>query len=110
MINPPWVDNYDEWKYRRVSFKGRYVFRYSGYVPNKINNYQGFEFLVPIITKEDEKLENRKGLIVNKGWLPHDYKDPSDRLGFEDSINYKQVVGVVNRGEHYKKKGWKTFF
>lgn len=59
MVNPPWVDNYDEWKYRRVSFKGRYVYRFNAYIPNKINNYQGYEFLVPIITKEDEKLENR---------------------------------------------------
>lgn len=31
-------------------------------------------------------------------------------MGFEDSINYKNIVGVVNKGEHYKKKGWKTFF
>ena len=66
--------------------------------------------MVPIITKEAEKIENRSGLIVNKGWLPNEYKDPSERRGFEDSLNYHEIVGVVNKGEHYKKKGWKTFF
>lgn len=39
MINPPWKDNYEEWKYRRVSFKGRFVFRYSTYIPNSIDGY-----------------------------------------------------------------------
>lgn len=42
--------------------------------------------------------------------MPHEVKDPSERLGFEDSINYYDVVGVVNKGEHYKKKGWRAFF
>lgn len=55
MINPPWVGNYSQWKYRRVKFKGRFNHRFSMYIPNDIHNYKGYDFIVPIITKEDGK-------------------------------------------------------
>ena len=39
MVNPPWIDNYDDWKYRRVKLKGRYIHAKSMYIPNEVNNY-----------------------------------------------------------------------
>ena len=56
MVNPPWVGNYEDWKYRRVSFSGRFIHKHSMYIPNKIHNYDGYDFILPVVTKEDENL------------------------------------------------------
>ena len=77
LINPPWVEDYESWKYRRVRVKGRLIFRHSMYIPKKLHNYEGYEMIVPMVTSEDDKLENRKGLLLNRGWLPNEYKNPS---------------------------------
>ena len=37
LINPPWVDNYDAWKYRKVKIKGRFIHAKSMYVKNTIH-------------------------------------------------------------------------
>ena len=37
LVNPPWVDNYEAWKYRKVKFKGRYIHAKSMYVHNNIH-------------------------------------------------------------------------
>ncbi len=67
LTNPPWTDNYEQWKYRRVKISGRFVHRLSMYIPNHIDEYKGYEFIVPLVTEEDENYKNRKGLLVNKG-------------------------------------------
>ena len=99
MVNPPWVDNYDAWKYRMVKFKGRFIHKHSMLIHSKIHNYNGFEYYLPVVTKEDERLQNRSGIIVNRGWMPHEYKDPANRWKVEDAISTQEIVGVVHRGE-----------
>ena len=86
LVNPPWVNNYEDWKYRRVRIKGRFQHNLSMYIPYKIHNYQGYQFIVPLITKEDKNYDNRHGILVNKGWLPHENKDPKDRFLPENSF------------------------
>ena len=75
MVNPPWKEDYQKWKYRIVKLKGRFEHRKAMYISNKVDNYEGYDFIVPLITKEDDKYKNRHGILVNRGWLPHENKD-----------------------------------
>lgn len=97
--NPPWAEDYEAWRFRRVRFQGRPIFRHSMYIPKRVHNYEGYDWVVPVVTKEDENLDNRSGLLVNRGWLPGEYKNPDERLHYEDSFSQFEYVGVVNRGE-----------
>jgi hypothetical protein len=40
-----------------------------------------------MVISEDENYENQKGLLINKGWIPHEWKDLSNRIGFDDSFS-----------------------
>ena len=99
MITPPWVENYEDWKYRKVRIKGRYVHGQSIYLPKKVHGYRGYYFVVPLITSEDNKLQNRNGMLVCKGWLPHEYKDEDYRMRYENSFTYENIDGIVTKGE-----------
>ncbi len=74
------------------------------YIKHQIHNYDGYEFILPMVTSEDENYENQKGILVNKGWLPHERKDLANRRGFEDSFTRRTVVGIVTKGEPFVNK------
>lgn len=101
-INPPWSGaKYEEWKYRLIKCKGRQVHRKTILIPKQVNHYNGYAYIVPVINKEDEKLENQTGIFVNKGWMPHEYKDTQSRMRVEDAENQHEFIGMLNRGEEY---------
>ena len=54
LVNPPWVGNYEAWKYRRVKLKGRFIHKHEMLIHSKIHNYDGHEMILPMVTKEDE--------------------------------------------------------
>lgn len=99
MTNPPWVQNYNAWKYRRVRLKGRYIHGQSIYLPKKVHGYRGYYFVLPAVTSEDKKLENRNGMLICKGWIPHEYKKEAHRHRYENSFVYETIDGVVTKGE-----------
>lgn len=41
-INPPWINNYEEWKYRRVIFHGRPKHRFSMELNSTEHGHSGF--------------------------------------------------------------------
>lgn len=45
-----------------------------------INNYEGYDQFIPFVIEENDDLENQKGLILNKGWIPHERKRFWSRL------------------------------
>ena len=38
-------------------------------IPREVFKKSGFEYIVPLVTKEDDKLENQSGLLLNKGFV-----------------------------------------
>lgn len=74
------------------------------YIQDNIYEYVGFQFILPMVTNEDENYENQRGVLINKGWLPHERKDLSLRNGMEDSFTKQTVVGVVTKGEPFVSK------
>ena len=71
LVNFPWnKDNIDEWYFRPVRIKGR--FDYGRTMPEFADMYKnpGAYAYTPLITKEDENLENRSGIVVMTGFYP----------------------------------------
>jgi cytochrome oxidase assembly protein ShyY1 len=54
-----------------------------------------------MVTSEDENYENQKGVLINKGWIPHEKRDLTNRQGFEDSFSKQTVIGIVTKGEPF---------
>lgn len=103
-INPPWAGpNYEQWKYRLIKVKGREIHRKGILIPKKVNNYSGFAYFIPLIHQEDAKLENQVAILLNKGWMPHEYGPISNRIRVEDSVNKNEYIGMLNRGEEYSR-------
>lgn len=48
------------------------------YIRDRIHDYEGFQYILPMVVSEDENYENQKGILVNKGWIPHERKDLSN--------------------------------
>lgn len=107
--NPPWSGKeYENWKYRLIKVTGREIHVKSMLIPEKVNQYEGFQYFLPLIHSEDDKLENQVGIIINKGWLPHEYKNIHDRMRVENSFTTQEHTGVLHRGENLSKKNfWK---
>ena len=76
---PPWVGNYQDWKYRLIRVRGRLIFREGKYLEAAEDEYPGYYEILPLILKEDSKLEHRKGLLINMGFVPHHLKKVDDR-------------------------------
>lgn len=77
LVDFPWNhDNIDEWLYRPVKVKGRFVYKHAAIFDKPRLGYLGGHMFVPFITKENENLDydSRKGIIVNRGWTPSNYK------------------------------------
>lgn len=108
-LNPPWSGaNYQEWKYRLIKVKGREIHNKGMLIPKHVNHYDGFSYFLPLVHTEDEKLENQSGIILNKGWMPHEYGPVENRMRVEDAMNKNEYVGMLNRGEEYSKNNfWK---
>ena len=98
--NPPWADkNYENWKYRLVKLTGRQIHRKTMLIPHDKHNYPSFDYIVPVVVKESPTFTEQKGLLVNKGLLPHEYKDVATRLRMENAHSPVEFIGMLTRGE-----------
>lgn len=69
------------------------------FIPRKIYNYDGFDYIVPVVVSEKNDLSNQIGLLVNRGFMPHEYKSVANWFWVEDSFSKFEFVGMVTRGE-----------
>lgn len=97
--NPPWVNDFENWKYRLVKFNGRFVHRKTAYIPRKINGYEGFDYIVPCAVVEEDRMANQKGFLVNKGWIPHEYRTFENKWRVENAYTPEPVVGMITKNE-----------
>lgn len=103
LVRPPWVDNYDAWKYRLVKFSGRPIHGKTFYVPTDVNQYPGYAKITPVVTREDDSLNHRNAILVNQGFMPQEYGPQYQKWVF-NSQKPIEVIGVVTRGEDFDKK------
>jgi len=97
--SPPWLNDYENWKYRLVKIHGRFVHRNTTYVPRNVNAYQGYDYIVPCAVTEEDRMAVQKGFLVNKGWIPHDMKAIENRNCVENSYVPETVVGMLSKSE-----------
>lgn len=97
--SPPWLNDYDNWKYRLVKIEGRFVHRKTAYIPRTVNGYQGFDYVVPCAVTEEDRMAVQKGFLVNKGWIPHDKKEIEDKNRVENAYEPEEVVGMITKNE-----------
>ncbi len=62
---PSMIDNKDEWRYKRVSFKGEYKPEYQIILDNRVHNGKaGYHVITPVKIAGDSHY-----VLVNRGWI-----------------------------------------
>ena len=70
----PWnKDNIHDWLYRPVIITGRPIHSKTMFIPHKLDYYPGFEYVLPLVTEENEDGSIQSGVLFNKGFIPHEY-------------------------------------
>lgn len=105
LVNFPWNHgNLDEWLYRPIKIKGRFIYKHASIFEKKRSGQTGGHMFVPLITQENENLDynTRKGIIVNRGWAPHNYKIAHLPSYFmDDCMTPTDVIAYVSVGEQH---------
>lgn len=101
--SPPWLNDYENWKYRLVKFEGRFIHRKTAYIPRTVNAYEGFDYIVPCAVTEEDRMAVQRGFLVNKGWIPHEYKSLENKARIENAYVPETVVGIITKNEDLQK-------
>jgi hypothetical protein len=46
--------------------------------------YNGYEYVAPLVVREDKWFKNQEGLIISKGWIPWGMRKPGLRYRVEN--------------------------
>jgi hypothetical protein len=79
-----------------VEIVGRPIIRLAKDVQNREFDTDGFEEVVPLVTREDKNYNNRQGLLLSMGWLPKKFRSPSCRHRIE-RVDRQRFVGFVSK-------------
>lgn len=82
----------EEWAYRRVSLSGEFQHDKEIHLfSHAAKGHQGFQIITPLVRSDDGSI-----ILVNRGWVPKDKKDPASRL--EGQLSGIQVMeGIVRK-------------
>lgn len=98
-MNPPWNEsNLKEWLYRRVKVTGRPIHKDTMFVPIHDLSFSlhGYEYLVPLVTREDSEGLNQEGFLLAKGFIPYLYREANARYKMED-VNEQTFIAYVTQ-------------
>lgn len=96
---PAAIERPETWEFRRVRVRGSFLHDREMYLSNRTRKGSvGFEIVTPL-TREDGA-----ALLINRGWVPMDRKDPATRLSGLPSGTV-MVEGTLRTD---KPKGWLT--
>jgi len=85
-VNFPWgKENLREWLYRPIRITGRPLHNKAMLIPRRHEGYRGFDYIVPLVTKENEDGSVQEGILLNKGWIPHEYAHVGARHRIENA-------------------------
>lgn len=96
---PAAIETPKDWEYRRVRVEGRFLHEKEMYLTSRTRNGKvGFGVVTPFLRKEGG------ALLVHRGWVPMDRKDPATRPeGLPEGP--LAIEGVLHAD---KPKGWLT--
>ncbi|MCE2509810.1 MAG: SURF1 family protein [Alphaproteobacteria bacterium] len=96
---PARIETPETWELRRVQVRGRFLHEKEMYLTSRTRNgHVGFGIVTPFLR------EDGRALLVHRGWVPMDRKDPATRA---DGLSSGAVAieGVLRTD---KPKGWLT--
>lgn len=90
------MDDFErDWSLKPVNVKGLFDHTKETHVFKYKNGEKGVDIIVPFYTHLNEKNE-ACGILVNKGWVPHDLKNMKMHLG---GIHAGTITGLLYRGD-----------
>lgn len=84
---------------------GRPIHRLQCLIPRNVNGAGGFEYVLPLVARENEARDKREGLILSRGFLPYKYRHIGDRERIED-VSRQTFVGFVSQLEELQDHGF----
>ena len=57
-------------------------------IPSKSYGLDGFEYVVPLVTKETKDGDPIEGVLLNKGFIPAWYGEVAHRMRIEDAWHF----------------------
>lgn len=86
-VHVPWnKENLKNWLYRPVKITGRPIHNKAMMVPRTVEGYKGYDYILPLVTSENEDGSVQEGVLLNKGWIPHEYYHVGARWRIENSL------------------------
>jgi surfeit locus 1 family protein len=86
-------------EYRKVRLHGRFDYGHELYlIARSLNGNTGYQIVTPLV------LDNGKAVLVNRGWVPDEKKDPSTRAAGQVAGTV-EVVGITRLNQV---PGWIT--
>lgn len=64
----------------------------------------GFEYVVPVVTKENADFSDQEGILVNKGFIPAEFAHVANRYKLENSLP-QTFVGYVSQMAEFQEHG-----
>lgn len=65
----------------------------------------GFEYVVPLCTKETPEGDPIEGVLLNKGFIPYEFAHVAHRMKIENSFRPETFVAYVSRLDEYQEHG-----
>lgn len=85
----------DEFSFKKIKVRGIFNHMKEIQVEKYRNGEKGVEIVTPFYTHLNEKGEEC-GILVNRGWVPFDYKDM--KLHYS-GVTSGEIVGLLYRGD-----------
>jgi cytochrome oxidase assembly protein ShyY1 len=110
-VHVPWnKENLKNWLHRPVKITGRPIHNKAMLVPRTVEGYSGYDYIVPLVTNENEDGSVQEGVLLNKGWIPHEYYHIGARWKIENSLpqtfeGYVSVNSELDEKNEFFKKG-----
>lgn len=79
-----------------VEVGGRPLHRLQMLIYRRDNGADGYEYVLPLLVREDADRSNPQGLILSKGFLPFCARDHGARYRIENS-QYQKFIGFVSK-------------
>jgi len=83
--------------FRIIKVEGRFLHNKAILLPTKkLYGLEGYEYVVPLCTKETVDGIPLEGVLVNKGFIPFDKYHPATRYRIENSFKPETIYGYVS--------------
>ncbi|CDW89539.1 surfeit locus protein 1-like [Stylonychia lemnae] len=90
------VDQFeDEFSFKKIKVRGIFDHTKEIQVEKFLNGEKGVQIITPFYTHLSDKGEEQ-AILVNRGWVPQDFKDQRMHYGVNDGI---EITGVLYRGD-----------